>query len=295
MRTPVHYEEMTCKSALNRVQGMPFNWSLNPYKGCVHGCHYCYARRYHNYLDLNAGSDFSSIIFAKTNIVQVLRSELMRSSWKREEVGVGSATDPYQPIEGRYRLTRGCLEAFADHLTPVGLVTKGTMIYRDLDVLRSLADGPGCSVFFSITTLNEELWQRLEPGTPPPAKRLWAMEQLVKAGVHAGVLLSPVLPGITDDAANLEGVVRAAADHGARFLGTKILYLQTGTREHFLEFLDREYPHLMAEYQRLYPGPYLPKRFQVPIMKAVDELKIEHDLKNKTAPKPKILEQLPLI
>jgi DNA repair photolyase len=121
----VHYEEMSCSSAINRVQGMPFRWSLNPYKGCVHGCHYCYARRYHSFMDLNAGPDFSSVVFVKANLPVVVRQELSRPSWKREEVAVGTATDPYQPIEGRYRLTRACLQAFADHANPISLVPRG--------------------------------------------------------------------------------------------------------------------------------------------------------------------------
>ena len=290
----VHYEEMQCKSAINRVKGMPFKWSLNPYKGCVHGCHYCYARRYHNFLDLNAGEDFSRIIFAKTNIATVLRQELRRVSWKREQVGVGSATDPYQPIEGRLRLTQKCLQAFADHATPISLVTKGTLIVRDTDVLATLAAGPGCTVCFSITTMDEELARRIEPGTPPPEKRLWAMKQLVEHGIHAGVLLSPVLPGITDDLLNLERVVKSAAAHGARFLGTKILYLQPGTREHFLEFLGTEYPHMLPAYEKLYPGPYLPKKHQARIQGTVQKLKLLHAMESKPAPAPNVVRQLTL-
>ena len=249
----IHYEEIEARSAINRVMGMPFKWSLNPYKGCVHGCHYCYARRYHNFLDLDA-SEFESVIFIKANLPHVLRQELRRTSWVGDEVAIGSATDPYQPIEGRYQLTRKCLQAFADHSNPVALITKGTLIVRDVDVLSDLADRGGCTVCFSITTLDHERWPQLEPGTPPPGQRLRAMQKLVDSGVRAGVLLSPVIPGITDDLANLEAVVRSAADHGAQFLGTRILYLQPGTREHFRSFLKSEYPTLLAEYRRLFPG-----------------------------------------
>ena len=263
---------------------------LNPYKGCVHGCHYCYARRYHNFLGLDAGQDFQSVIFVKANLPHVLRRELRRTSWVGEEVAIGTATDLYQPIEGRYRLTRRCLEAFADHSNPVSLITKGTLIVRDIDVLSDLAKRVGCTVCFSITTLDRERWQQLEPGTPPPHQRLRAMEKLVRSGVRAGVLLSPVLPGITDDRAGLESIVRSAADHGAQFLGTRILYLQPGTREHFLGFLKSEYPALLAEYRRLYPGSYTPKRFQERIRKNVQRLKEEHGLRDRPAQPPRVLQ-----
>ena len=287
------YEEIEARSAINRVKGMPFKWSLNPYKGCVHGCHYCYARRYHNFLDLDA-DEFESVIFIKANLPHVLRQELRRTSWVGDEVVIGSATDPYQPIEGRYQLTRKCLQAFADHSNPIALITKGTLIVRDADILSDLAVRGGCTVCFSITTLDHERWQQLEPGTPPPAQRLRAMQKLVDSGVWAGVLLSPVIPGITDDLANLEAVVRSAADHGAQFLGTRILYLQPGTREHFRSFLKSEYPTLLAEYRRLFPGSYAPKRFQEGIRDSVQMLKELHDLQDRPVQPPRVLRQLSL-
>ncbi len=287
------YEEIEARSAINRVKGMPFKWSLNPYKGCVHGCHYCYARRYHKFLDLDA-DEFESVIFIKANLPHVLRQELRRTSWVGDEVVIGSATDPYQPIEGRYQLTRKCLQAFADHSNPIALITKGTLIVRDADILSDLAVRGGCTVCFSITTLDHERWQQLEPGTPPPGQRLRAMQKLVDSGVRAGVLLSPVIPGITDDLANLEAVVRSAADHGAQFLGTRILYLQPGTREHFRSFLKSEYPTLLAEYRRLFPGSYAPKPFQEGIRDSVQMLKELHDLQDRPVQPPRVLRQLSL-
>ncbi len=277
----VHYEEITCKSALNRVKGMPFKWSLNPYKGCVHGCHYCFARRFHSYMDLSPGADWTNVIFVKLNVAWVLRRELRRPSWKREEVAVGTATDPYQPIEGKHQLTRQCLLAFADAHSPISLVTKGTMVVRDQDVLAELAETAGCTVCFSITTLDSDRWTRIEPGTPPPEKRLWALERLTRAGVRAGVMIAPVIPGLTDDRDNLQAVVRAAADHGARFLGTQPLYLKPGTKEHFLGFLEAEYPQLLAEYRRLYPGAYAPKQFQWEISQRVSQIKRETGLRDR--------------
>lgn len=256
-----HYEEIQCKSVLNRVHNMGFGWSINPYRGCVHSCHYCFARRYHGYFDLNAGEDFTGIIFVKVNAPSVLRQELSRPSWRRGMVALGTATDPYQPIEGKYRITRGILEALRDYRTPVGIVTKGTMVVRDIDVLGELARRAACTVCFSVTTLDRGVWRRLEPGTPPPQQRLRAMQRLAEAGIHAGVLLAPVVPGVTDTLANLEEVVRGAAQHGARFLGASVLYLKPGVKEHFGDFLQREYPQLIPRYRWMFPGAYASKGY----------------------------------
>ena len=294
MSARVHYEEVQCRSALNRVSGMDFRWSLNPYRGCVHGCHYCFARRYHGYLDLDAGNDFTGVIFVKANVAEVLSRELSSRSWRREPVAVGTATDPYQPIEGKYRLTRLCLQTFVDWRSPVSLVTKGTMAVRDTDVMAELERRAGCTVCFSITTLDEELWRKLEPGTPRPAKRLAAMERLVEEGVNAGVALAPIVPGLTDGQDNLKGVASAAADHGARFLWGSTLYLKPGTKEHFLEFLDREYPALSVSYRQLYPGAYAPRPVQNDMQKRIGKLKAVYGLaerrSRRSSPQPRQLE-----
>ena len=286
MSARVHYDEIECRSALNSVKGMDFRWSLNPYRGCVHGCHYCFARRYHSYFDLDTGNDFTSVIFVKTNVAEVLRQELSRRSWRRDTVAIGTATDPYQPIEGKYRLTRECLEAFVDWRSPVSLVTKGTMAVRDADVMAELERRAGCTVCFSVTTLDDDLWRKLEPGTPPPTKRLAAMERLVAAGVNAGVALAPVIPGLTDTADSMETVARAAADHGARFLWGSTLYLQPGTKEHFLEFLGREYPGLSASYRQLYPGAYAPGLVQNGVQARVGQLKATYGLAERRSRRP---------
>jgi DNA repair photolyase len=248
------YVETQAKSVLNAVQGMGFRWSANPYRGCVHGCHYCFARRYHAYLDLDTGEDFTGVIIVKVNAVEVLRRELSRSSWRRESVAVGTATDPYQPIEGRYRLTRGMLEALADARTPASVVTKGPMVIRDRDVLAAVRDRAGVSVCVSLTTLDQDLWRRLEPGTAPPRQRLRAVAALATAGIPVGVLLAPIVPGLTTDRANLEAVVRESASHGANFLGAGVLHLEPGVREHFDGFLAAEAPGLLPLYRRLYRG-----------------------------------------
>ena len=248
------YVENQAKSVLNAVQGMGFRWSANPYRGCVHGCHYCFARRYHAYLELDTGDDFTGVIFVKVNAVEVLRRELVRPSWRRETVAVGTATDPYQPIEGRYRLTRGMLEALADARTPASVVTKGPMVIRDRDVLAAVRDRAGVSVCVSVTTLDQDVWRRLEPGTAPPHQRLRAVAALAAAGIPVGVLLAPIVPGLTTERSNLEAVIRGAAEHGASFLGAGVLHLEPGVREHFESFLTADSPDLLPLYQRLYPG-----------------------------------------
>src|SRR3954471_8117458 len=167
-----HYQEVTCKSALNRVKGMPFfNWTLNAYRGCTHGCHYCFARRYHQQFELNAGDEFASVILVKVNVVEMLARELDRPSWKRDYVALGTATDPYQPIEGHYKLTRRTIQALTRGHTPVGIITKGPMVVRDRDVLAELSNVASCTVHVSVPTVDEDAWRTLEPGTAHPRQR----------------------------------------------------------------------------------------------------------------------------
>ncbi|MDA0799730.1 MAG: radical SAM protein [Chloroflexi bacterium] len=272
MTARANYREITCKSALNRVKGMMFGWSLNPYRGCVHGCHYCFARRFHAHFDLNASEDFTGEVFVKTNVARVLREELWSTSWRRELVALGTATDPYQPIEGRYRLTRSCLEEFVDRRSPVNLVTKGPMVIRDVDVLTSLSAVADCTVCVSITTLDEDLARRLEPTTAPPRQRLRAVETLATAGIHVGVLMAPVVPGLTDDALAMEAVVRSAAAHGAQFVGGRVLELREGTKEHFLGWLATDAPGLLERYAMLYPGAHAPRERALAVQRTIADL-----------------------
>ncbi|HEX6974419.1 MAG TPA: radical SAM protein, partial [Vicinamibacterales bacterium] len=228
------YQEITCRSALNPVKGMPFAWTLNPYRGCTHGCHYCFARRYQTQFELGPGDEFSSLIFVKVNFVDVLRRELDKPSWKREQVALGTATDPYQPIEGHYKLTRRTIEALAASRTPVGIVTKGPMIVRDADVLVELSRAARCTVCLSVPTVDEDAWRALEPGTAHPLQRLRAVRTLRDAGVHGGVLMAPVVPGFTTQSSKLDATIKACADHGAAFVGANLLYLKGGTKDHFM-------------------------------------------------------------
>jgi DNA repair photolyase len=211
----IAYREEPCRTALNRVRGMDFAWSLNPYMGCVHRCTFCYVRAFERRADRPADDRYGRSIRVKTNVAEVLARELARPSWKREGVAIGAATDPYQPVEARYRLTRQCLRALSTARNPFSIVTRGTLIVRDVDVLQTAAARAAVHVSFSVPTLDREVWRRTEPGTAPPRQRLRALRRLVEAGIDAGVGMAPILPGISDDPSGLADVVRAAREAGA--------------------------------------------------------------------------------
>jgi len=276
------YQEIRCRSALNRARGMPFfDWTLNPYRGCTHGCHYCFARKYQPHLELGAGDDFASLIFVKTNIADVLTRELASPSRPTGQVALGTATDPYQPIEGTYRLTRACLEAFRAAPTPLGIVTKGPMVVRDVDLLRELSALTRISVYLSVPSLDHDAWRRLEPGTAAPLQRLRAERTLVDAGIHCGVLMAPLLPGITTRPALLEATIKAAADHGARSVGAMVLHLDAGVRQHFLQMVEQEFPHLVEGYVRLYAGKYAPPAYTDEVARIVGLLKARYGVRSR--------------
>ncbi|OGO51348.1 MAG: hypothetical protein A2148_10625 [Chloroflexi bacterium RBG_16_68_14] len=293
----VTFEEIECKSALNRVQvpSMPhLRWSLNPYRGCQHACVYCFARGNHEYLGYNAGRDFERRIIVKVNLVEVLRRELRRPGWKREHVTIGTACDPYQQAELKYGLTRGALQSFRDYASPCSLITKSPHILRDLPVLRELATVAECTVLFSVATLREEVWRHIEPETARPVRRLEALAQLTEAGVRCGVMLAPIIPGLTDDAENLEAVVEAAREHGAAFVGENVLYLKPGTKEWFLPFLRETYPHLLPQYERFYRGAYAPRRYTEEVCAVVQELRERWGLTPRREPPREPVGQLAL-
>lgn len=267
------YQEVEVRSAINRATGMPFEWALNPYRGCTHACEYCYARKYQKHLELDAGDAFSSVIFVKVNLPRVLAREVGRPSWDRTTVAIGTATDPYQPIEGHYRLTRQSLEILRAARTPVSIITKGPMIVRDLDLLADLARETGATVHMSVPSVDAEAWRRLEPGTASPAQRLRAVRQLADAGIDAGVLMMPLVPGITTARSKIDATLTAIRDAGARFVGANIARFDDGVREHFLAFLDREYPGLVAGYLRLYSASNAPKRYRDAVKRTVSDLR----------------------
>jgi DNA repair photolyase len=270
----VEYREEPCRSALNRVRGMPFAWSLNPYMGCAHQCTFCYVRAFERRADRPSDSRYGRSIRVKVNVAEVLRAELARPSWRGEGVAVGAATDPYQPAEGRYRLTRACIEAFAAASNPFSLITRGPLIVRDIDVLVEAARNADVSVMFSVPTLDPQVWRTTEPGTSPPRQRLRALSRLVDAGIKAGVGMAPILPGLSDRPELLEEVVKAAREAGATSIWANLLYLRPGTREHFLEALARDWPEELERYERLYDRrAYLKSEHTQPVKEAVGALR----------------------
>ncbi len=280
----VEYREEPCRSALNRVQGMGFKWSLNPYMGCVHRCTFCYVRAFEKRADRPSDARYGTSIRVKVNVAQVLARELARPGWKRESVAVGAATDPYQPAEGKYRLTRGCIQAFAAARSPFSLITRGPMIVRDIDVLQHAATRAEVDITFSVPTLDADIWRKTEPGTAPPRQRLRALRLLVDAGIDVGVGMAPILPGLSDDPALLAEVVRAARDAGATGVWCNILYLRPGTREHFLDNLARDWPALLPRYEEIYRrGPYPERAESEPLKARVAALRRELDVADRRA------------
>jgi DNA repair photolyase len=280
----VEYREEPCKVALNRVKGMPFEWSLNPYMGCVHRCTFCYVRAFERRADRPADDRYGTSIRVKVNIAEVLRRELARARWDGGGIAIGAATDPYQPAEGRYRLTRACLEALRDASNPFHIITRGPMIVRDAGLLAEAARRAEVSVTFSVPTVDDDVWRTTEPGTAPPRQRLRALRELVDAGIRASVGMAPLLPGLSDLPGSIERVVAAAREAGACGIWANLLYLRPGTREHFLACLQRDWPELLPEYERLYArGAYLPQAHSAPAKEAVRRLARQHGVRDRRA------------
>ena len=298
------YLEETCKTALNQVPAasrVPFRWTVNPYRGCTHSCHYCFARAFHTYLDLGVGEDFSSKIVVKTNVVEVLRRELAARTWSGETIAMGTATDPYQHCEGRYKLMRGIVRALADFENPLSILTKSTMILRDLDLFVQLNDAAELSVAMSVGTLDEGIRRVVEPGTPPPRRRLEILGRFAAAGIRTSVLVAPILPGLTDDDEHLDEVLAAAADAGVGHAAPIVLHVRPSIREHFMPWLARTYPRLVPRYAELYANrSYAPKRYQQEVAERFARLRLRHGLDlgyrpgRRPVPAPKGREQLTL-
>jgi len=256
----IEFIEAECKTIINPVPGdfLPFKYTINPYRGCTHACTFCFARPTHTYLNMNAGRDFESKIVVKVNAPEVLRRQLGAKRWKGEGIAMGTNTDPYQRAEGRYRLMQRIIEALTDYRNPFSILTKGTLILRDLDLLVEASKVADVSTAFSIGTLDEEAWRKSEPGTPHPRKRIEAVAALNAAGIPCGILMAPILPGITDRPEQLREVVKAAIDAGATHVSPILLHLRPGVREEFMPWLAENYPDLVPRYEQMYVKPYGP-------------------------------------
>jgi DNA repair photolyase len=251
----VRFYEVRARSALNRVPAssrMPFRWTVNPYRGCTHACVYCFARPTHTYLDFNAGRDFEREIVVKVNVPEVLRAELSKPSWSHEHVAMGTNTDPYQWVEGRYRLMPGIWEALRDTATPCSVLTKSPLLLRDLPLMLEVAQRTEISACLSIPTLEEKAWRATEPHTPHPKARLEAVAELNRAGIPTGVLIAPLMPGINDAPAQLGPLLAAVADAGATHVGGIALHLRGEVRAVFMDWLADQRPDLVPRYQELY-------------------------------------------
>lgn len=255
----VQYFEIECRSVLSRVRpGLPFAWSLNPYRGCEFACRYCYARYTHEFMELHDSAAFEDKIYAKQNLKPILRRELARID-PSQPIGIGTATDPYQPAERRFQRTRGALEVFAEHSGfTLSITTKSDLVPRDLDLLRTIARRNRLSVNVTITTLDTALARQLEPRAPRPELRLKAVRALADAGICVGVFPNPIMPLITDQEPRLDRLAKAARDHGASYFGGGILFLQSSSRRVFFPFVEKRFPHLLRRYRERYESePYL--------------------------------------
>jgi DNA repair photolyase len=263
----MRFYEVRARSVLNRVPGrsrMPFRWTINPYRGCSHACVYCFARPTHTYLGFDAGRDFEREIVVKVNAPEVLRAELARSSWRGEHVALGTNTDPYQWVEGRYRLMEGIWEALRDAAggagNPCSVLTKSPLLLRDVGLMREIAQRTTIGASLSIPTLDERAWRATEPHTPHPRARLEAVAELNRAGIPTGVLIAPLMPGINDAPHQLEPLLQGAIDAGAQSIGGVALHLRGEVRGVFMQWLQTRRPELVERYEELYRrGAYAPR------------------------------------
>ena len=270
VRTPhfdgITFHEVLCKSALNRIPpaaALPFQYTVNGYRGCSHACRYCFARPTHEYLDLDCGNDFDTQVIVKTNVVDVLRRELSRRSWRRETVALGTNTDPYQRAEGRYALMPGIIGALAGSGTPLSILTKGTLLRRDLPLIADAAEQVPVSVAVSLAIGDPALHTQVEPGTPSPQARLGLITAIRESGLDCHVMVAPVLPYLTDSVEHLDGLLGQIAAAGANGVTVFGLHLRGSTRGWFMSWLTRAYPHLVGQYRELYRrGAYLPPSYR---------------------------------
>jgi DNA repair photolyase len=252
---PTRFYEVRAKSILNRVpeaSQMPFRWTINPFRGCSHACRYCFARPTHTYLDFNAGRDFEREIIVKVNAPERLRVELAKPSWKGEHIALGTNTDPYQWVEGRYKLMPGIWQAMIDARNPGSILTKSPLLLRDLDLMKELASRADFGAALSIPTMEEKAWRATEPHTPNPRARMEAVAELTQAGIRTGILVAPLMPGINDDPAQLAKILEMASEAGAAYVSGIALHLRGEVRGLFMEWLAHHRPDLVPRYRELY-------------------------------------------
>lgn len=276
----VTFHEVTAKSVLNKVVAgsrMPFEWTINPYRGCSHACVYCFARKSHTYLDFDAGLDFDSQVVVKINAAEVLRRELAKPSWARQHVALGTNTDPYQRAEGRYQLMPGIIGALADSGTPLSILTKGTLLARDIPLLKNAAAQVPVGVGISLAMTDERLSEAVEPGTPGPRARLKLITRLREAGLPCGVMAMPILPWLSDSDEALDSLFGSLAAAGATGVTAGALYLKPGTREWFMQWIAREHPQLAGKYRRLYgTGSYASPEYRAWLSGRIRHFKARH-------------------
>lgn len=269
----LEFLEVEAKRIVNEVPAasqVPFRHTINAYRGCSHACSYCFARPTHEYLNLGIGRDFETKIVVKVNAVERLRAELHPKRWRGDHIAMGTNTDPYQRAEGKYRLTRGVVEVLSERRNPFSILTKSSLILRDLDLLAEAARRTAVAANFSIGTLDGEVWKLAEPGTPHPRRRVEAVAKLNEAGIPCGVLVAPILPGISDRDDQIDEVVGACVAAGARSISAITLHLRPGVREHYLGWLGEHRPDLLRRYRELYRrGAYAPQEFQARISENV--------------------------
>ncbi|WP_309107207.1 Rv2578c family radical SAM protein [Arthrobacter sp.] len=263
----ITFHEVAAKSVLNKVPAgsrMPFEWTINPYRGCSHACVYCFARKSHTYLDFDAGLDFDSQVVVKINAVEVLKRELAKPSWGHHQVALGTNTDPYQRAEGRYQLMPGIIGALADSGTPLSILTKGTLLARDIPLLKHAATQVPVGIGISLAMTDEKLSEAIEPGTPGPRARLKLVMRLREAGLPCGVMAMPILPWLSDSDEALDHLFSSLAQAGATGVTAGALYLKPGTREWFMKWIAAHHPELAGRYGRLYAsGSYASKEYRM--------------------------------
>ncbi|MGW7638162.1 Rv2578c family radical SAM protein [Streptomyces decoyicus] len=278
----ITFHEVRARSIVNRVPGasrMPFEWTVNPYRGCSHACVYCFARKTHSYLDLDTGQDFDSQIVVKVNAPELLRRELAGRRWRGDHIAMGTNVDCYQRAEGRYGLMPGIITALRDHANPFSILTKGTLILRDLALLQQASEVTDVGISVSVGFLDRELWRTVEPGTPAPERRLDVVRTLTAHGIPCGVLMAPVIPFLGDAPDQLRATVRAIAEAGAGSVTPLVLHLRPGAREWFMAWLGQHHPHLVRRYETMYgDGAYAPKWYQRRITRQVHEFAAEYGI-----------------